>query len=432
MNITPLLKSKYDWNQGQKNAWNQERREALDYLRGDTDPYTSLLFETDRQYPLGRINITRRIIERISLVYMVPPKRYLNGEKDEDYNELTKNKDAALQRDEQLVNLLELVPVRIVWRNGKFDYDILLEFEPIFEDDPMKPVAVTYPIMDYTEVNDAREVIWHYVDDIQSYDYIKSNGNIITPEDMISHSYGMLPVVFPFRDGIPETGFIHTGVSNDLIRTNLGINVQQTNKYANSLFQSFGYGNISGDGIPQDLKVSPQTFTKLPDGAAMGMVTPPDVLGSLSTSIIDDFKLIAKTYHLSDNFVEGTTAESGVALRLRNQELTDDRKSDVTRWRMYEDRIYRIEQAIAKAEAGKNFSDDFAVDYEESIEVLSPQEQREKWDWEVSNGYKDKADILMEQNPDKFTTREEAQTYLAERSSLPAETDLFGSFVDNA
>ena len=51
---------------------------------------------------------------------------------------------------------------------------------------------------------------------------------------------------------------------------------------------------------------------------------------------------------------------------------------------------------------------------------------------EVSNGYKDKADILMEQNPDKFTTREEAQTYLAERSSLPAETDLFGSFVDNA
>ena len=61
-------------------------------------------------------------------------------------------------------------------------------------------------------------------------------------------------------------------------------------------------------------------------------------------------------------------------------------------------------------EAGKDSGDLEDVDYSESIEVLNDQEQRDKWEWELSKGLIDLADILMQQNPD--LTREEAEAEL--------------------
>ena len=61
-------------------------------------------------------------------------------------------------------------------------------------------------------------------------------------------------------------------------------------------------------------------------------------------------------------------------------------------------------------EEGKDAGDLEDVDFSESVEVLSDKEQREKWDWELSHGLIDKADILMQQNPD--LTREEAEAEL--------------------
>ena len=63
------------------------------------------------------------------------------------------------------------------------------------------------------------------------------------------------------------------------------------------------------------------------------------------------------------------------------------------------------------------------VDYEESTEILSDQEQREKWDWELSHGLIDKADILMEQDPDKYPERQDALDYLADRSGVEEQEE---------
>ena len=52
-------------------------------------------------------------------------------------------------------------------------------------------------------------------------------------------------------------------------------------------------------------------------------------------------------------------------------------------------------------------------DFKESVEILTDQEQREKWDWELSKGIIDLADILMFKNPD--LTREEAEEVLSEK-----------------
>ena len=64
------------------------------------------------------------------------------------------------------------------------------------------------------------------------------------------------------------------------------------------------------------------------------------------------------------------------------------------------------------------------VDYEETEEILSDEEQRAKWDWELSHGIIDVADILIQRDPDRFPDRDSAQDYLFERSSQDlAEVD---------
>ena len=64
-------------------------------------------------------------------------------------------------------------------------------------------------------------------------------------------------------------------------------------------------------------------------------------------------------------------------------------------------------------EEGKDSGDLLDVDFSESVDVLSDEEQRAKWDWELSKGLIDLADILMQKNPD--LTREEAEDYLFDR-----------------
>ena len=66
-------------------------------------------------------------------------------------------------------------------------------------------------------------------------------------------------------------------------------------------------------------------------------------------------------------------------------------------------------------ELGQDAGDLEDVDFSESVEVLNDEEQRAKWDWELSKGLIDLADILMAKNPD--LTREEAEEILAEKKA---------------
>ena len=129
--------------------------------------------------------------------------------------------------------------------------------------------------------------------------------------------------------------------------------------------------------------------------------------------------MLSQNYHLPTTFVEGTTAQSGVALKMRNLELTDDRKSDIIRWRDLEFKLFDLERLIIAVEEGRDAGDLEDVDFSETVEVLSDKEQRERWDWELSKGLIDLADIMMQKNPD--LTREEAEDYLFDRQQVEME-----------
>ncbi len=417
-----VLMSKFDIKQKQKNQWKQSRYEALDYYNGNTSEYVSQYFSasTLSKVVAGNINITKRVIDRISLVYMQPPVRTYTKD---DVTDFFIEKDQKLQRLERMTNLLDAVLLKPVWRTKDdgyncIEYDIITDYEPIFGDDPLKPEAIVYPITSKASVLDTTPDLWAYWDKENTFTF-DDTGKMYTTDDNpdMVNPYGVLPFVECFREGKPEFSYLDTNACNDLISTNLSVNVSETNKNANVMFQSFGYLFVNGSGIDKDtMTVGQDKINYLGVDGSISIVSPPNAIPALDGSIQSSYKMLAQNYHLPISFVEGTTAQSGVALKMRNMELTDDRKSDIARWRDIEFKLFELERLMIAVEEGKDAGDLEDVDFSESVEVLSDKEQREKWDWELSHGLIDKADILMQQNPD--LTREEAEDYLFDRQQV--------------
>ena len=72
---------------------------------------------------------------------------------------------------------------------------------------------------------------------------------------------------------------------------------------------------------------------------------------------------------------------------------------------------------------GKDAGELESIDFTETQEVLSDKEKREKWDWELSKGLIDEADVLIQQDPDRFVDRDAAKEYLQERGIIKEETE---------
>jgi len=331
-----------------------------------------------------------------------------------------------------MTNLLDGVLLKPCWRikddgTGCIEYDIIMDYEPLFDTDPLKPYAIVYPIAQKASVLDTTPEQFVYWDAENTFVFDKDGKQYTTDDnpDMVN-PYGVLPFIECFRDGKPETDYLDTNASRDLIQTNLAINVAETNKNANIMFQSFGYLFVNGAGIDKDtMQIGQDKINYLGVDGSISIVSPPNAVPALDESIQSSYKMLAQNYHLPISFVEGTTASSGVALKMRNLELTDNRKSDVIRWRDIEYKLFDLERLIIAVEQGKDAGDLEDVDYSESIEVLNDQEQRDKWEWELSKGLIDLADILMQQNPDLDRAEAEAELEIRKKvEEAPAGNGL--------
>ena len=434
-NIGKLLlqQSQWDSNQNAKNQWRKKRLIARDFYNGYTEIYTNKYFSRKllSKIPVANVNITRRIIDRISLVYMKPPKREYSNE---NFPVLLNEKDFKMQRAERMTNLLEHILVKPTWRNGVLDYDIIMDFEAEFGDDPLRPTAITYPLSIKASVMDNTPELTAYWDSENTFIF-DANGKIQDDPDNPDHinPYGVLPFVECFKNGRPEYSYIDTSPAMDCIATNLEINVSETNSNANTMFQSFGYMYVNGSQVEKDtLEVGQDKISFLGIDGTMNIVSPPNTVEALARSIEHSYKLLAQNYHLNISFVEGTVAQSGVALKMRNSELSDARISDIIRWKGVETQMFELESIILGVEAGINGGELLKVDYEEQEEILSADEKRAKWDWELSHGIIDVNDVLMQKDPDRFPDRETAQAYLDERvaETKVEETSPNGSLLE--
>jgi len=189
---------------------------------------------------------------------------------------------------------------------------------------------------------------------------------------------------------------------------------------------------VNGSQVEKDtLEVGQDKISFLGIDGVMNIVSPPNTVDALASSIEHSYKLLAQNYHLNVSFVDASVATSGIALRLRNQELSDSRASDLIRWLGIEKQLFDVESIILAVESGTNTGELLKVDYEENEEILSDEERRAKWDWELSHGIIDVADVLMQKDADRFPDRETAQAYLDERVAKPTEeTTPSGSLLE--
>ena len=411
--------SQYNAQQQSKNQWRGRREQALDYYNGRTERYTKQYFSSglSSKIPIANVNITKRIIDRISLVYMVAPKREYTNPDIVDY---FCEKDFKMQPLERFTNLLDSCLVKVTFRNNMLDYDIIHDFEPMFGDDPLRPIGYTYPLSTKSEVLDTTPELFAYWDMENTFVYDR-NGKIHEDENNPEHInfYGMLPFVECFREGRPEYAYLDTEPANDVIKTNTVLNVAETNKSANIHFQSFGYIYANGSQIDKkDLEIGQDQIYYLGVDGTLNVTSPPNSVPALTDSIKESYKMLAQNYHLPTSFADGTTAESGVALRLRNQELQDDKKSDIVKWNDIEHKLFDVERQVLTTELMVNAGELESVDFGETADILTAQEQRDQWEWELSKGIIDVADILMKMDSDRFPERKDAEEYLAERNQV--------------
>jgi len=417
-----LAKAQMRAAQRSKDTWTALRYQALDFYDGITQDYIEGYYTGSalKFVVIANNNITKRIINRVSLVYMVPPIRTLNGKSDDDYKNLTSLKDIKLKRAERWTNLLGLVALRPVWNqeNKLFDYYLITDFELEFDDkDPLKPTAINYPTADSFQVRKTKKEVWERVDEYGWQRYAKGED----PHDQGDHTYGRLPIIFCFKDGMPEKDFLDVYPAMDLIQSNLGLNVMLTDMRMNLRFQ--GHGKWIAKGVDDDFQMSfsPDIVTVLPErDANVEIISPPDSISSAMEAIKNEYKLLALNYGLDPSFVEGTRPESGIALKLRNLELTENRKGSVETWRVVEKELFELEQIIAREDAGINLKGSFNVDFSESTEILSAQEQRDQDTFDLEHNIISVGDIIKRRNPDM--PKEEADKLAKENKDVNTTT----------
>ena len=409
------------WNgvnsrQSGKNVWLDNRAMCIEYQEGKTEDETKKYYKDfeKKKIPIENNNVTKRVIERTSLVYMQSPIRTLGNESDktkrETYKELTMGKDLRMHKAEKYLNLLNLIVLHPAPRNDKIEYDIITDFEPRFDDDdPMTPIGISYPLHVNSEVKNMGPEKWAYWDKDRHVIYDGHTQNVIKE---IPQDYNLLPFVFIFTD-FPETYFMDVQPATDLIQMNTVVNVLGTDSTLNMRYNA--HGQYYGTGFKEETKIKMEVgadkFWTLPDNASAGVLTPPDMISSMSQGIKDKIRVVTNNYHLPQGFIEGDQAqpESGTALRIRNQELTDERIGDVKRWRMVEHEVYKIEKRILKVDFKKEMPKEFLIDYREQEQILTPEEQIAQDDWDLLNNQTTQAKILFRNDPDKYKTLAKAE-----------------------
>jgi hypothetical protein len=286
------------------------------------------------------------------------------------------------------------VAIHPFWDDNKkiLDHAILLDFQPYF-DIHGNLIGMRYPLTQSSNqgsVDEQAFVEW----DLTGWRIVDVNGIQSAQTEYI----GAFPFVLAWTE---EPGYFYDhNPTADLSQGNLCINFYQTALNANVGFQSFGQPYVTGLQADQRIDWGIDKVPALPEGATADILSPPSTVGDVVAAQTNLYKLIALNYHLSEDFVTGNAqVESGVHLQLRQQELANERIGDVIRWKGVEQEVFIVERDIL-AKVNIKMGEDMFVDFSESVRILSPQEQREQDDWDLSHNLITVTDIAMRQNKD--------------------------------
>ena len=393
---------------------NHRKRESyvhklLDYYNGNnTDYYIKGRFDLDafREVPSYQSNITKKFINKMSRIYTVGADRNINKK----YDNLSVLKDAKMKHIERMTRLIGTIAVRIMYVDGEtphFDYQPIYYFHPFFGDDPFKPVALSYPLMSYSEdvsnTDSCQYIHWNE----QSYVIFDESGKVIEEKD---HGYGMLPFAFTHREHQCDSFYVEG--ANDICNANEHINITMTEMQLGLRFQMFGQPVVSGADLANNQRFGSDVILELPEGGSYNIQSPGGDLNKVIENVKFQMELVAQNNHLFVQFAQdGGETPSGIALKIKDLERFEDYQDDLALWEQYEHQIYQIERKIARS-FNISLPEKLKLDFNEPEYPMTVQDQIALDNHRLSLGLLNKAELMVEYNKD--LTLDEAKAKLEE------------------
>ena len=394
------------------------RTKLIDYYQyANTEQYIDDYFagSLQKEIPLYTTNITKKIINRISMVYKDAPVRTFNNEINEDIESIFHQKNYKLKQLERIHNLVGTMLVHVHW-NEELE---AIEYRPVIEyqvtlnpENPMQVMSVVYPIQKTTDdlsIHQEDEFIYWSRDE---HFIINSQGAIKQINEDNINPYGILPFV-TIQPNCVIDEYFNVGEGADIAQANQQIDISMTmlqHHIRSAGGQLFINGRVDADNVELGLN----KIVVLEDGQLGNVANATDIT-SIMQGIEHQIQHICSNHHIAFDFGI-STQKSGAAIKLENLELLEAREDDVEKFRMVEKEIYDIEKALCQVHLNLALPEEFHVDYTE-VEFPDPEQEIKQWDWWIKNGIKDKVDYIMEKDPDKFESREEAIAHLEERQT---------------
>jgi len=359
------------------------------------------------------LNIIKKIVNNLSMVYLDSPRRTIEGSEaeKESFAEIMSSTGLNLKMklSNRYAKLLKTVLIRPVWRKGKLDLDILtpdvldVEFGDTPED--LQAVIITH----FPESGKTTEITYTRwtPETIQTLDY---RGNVIASED---NPYGILPFI-PVWDRMPTSDFWLEG-GDDLICLQETINERLTDLNYVIRMQGFGQAYVKGIKQQSEFRLGPGSVTILPEDGEMGFAKTNAPITEILESIDFLCKQAAITNGLSASVMSiEPTEESGISKIVGNRELEELRRDDIELFRRYELQLFDLFKIIWNTHnPNRKISDSSSlqIDFYDPKPQVSLKDQSETWERQLEMGIISAVDIVMEKNPD-LKTREDALAYL--------------------
>lgn len=383
--------------------WRQINK-LIDYYHGDQTHYLDdYLVRSDLDdMPFTYTNLTRKIINKKSMVYKRPPSREYDGNY-EQYEEITQKKNKKLKMAERMARLLPFIAVRPIWREDKFDYQIVRAFRILESDDPEEPFAIMYPI-----AGTGTQIIWEYWDSEQ-HKAVNNWGNKVKDQadygiDDNENQYGELPFAFLRMEDVYDD--IWQGGADDLINANEMINLALTELNFEYRWASFKqpYATAENEINTPKLEWGYNKLVKIEgEQANFGVL-------DLSPNFRDNIEviktqanLIAQNYGVNfDWSLEASSPKSGFALVVQNIDLLQDWQDDIDICREWEGDLLDIERKVLEVDAKKGIKvpEDIYVNYQEVKFPINQTEEDKHWEWMFKNNLATKRDWKKAQDPD--------------------------------
>jgi len=400
-------------------VYNHKEREGyinklLDYYNGNaTYQYISSRFDLEAfsEVPPYEANITKKFINKMSRIYTVGADRNINDK----YNDLAVLKDSKMKHIERMTRLIGTIATRIMYVDGEmpyFDYQPIYYFHPFFEDDPFRPVALTYPLMHYStdasNTDNAQYIHWNNTE----YIIFDEEGVIL---DQKEHGYDTLPFVFTHREHQCDNFYVDG--ANDIVNANEHINITMTEMQLGLRFQMFGQPVVSGADLGNRQRFGSDVILELPEEATYDIKSPSGDIEKVIENVKFQMELVAQNNHLYVQFAQdGGETPSGIALKIKDLERFEDYQDDLALFSLYEHEMYKIERMIAQS-FGISMPERLKIDFNEPEYPMTVQDQIALDNHRLNLGLVNRAELMVEYNKD--LTLEEARAKLAENEPQP-------------